>query len=244
MNEEFLAQWKQIMLYAAEVLAVASVIIFILYFLVLASKRKLSKKHEFMSSNEIRILWYSGLSLSLGVTFFMDYLIEYYFYTSATMELIFKFLSVAGLGFLMAYSIKTYLNVYYPFILEKRLHRIRFKKRISPDGNEMVLLDEESEDVHLTAEMIEHERINSFEYDVWMDEKSGYKIIEQYSGGLALEICDECNYRTAHETNEEMVTTPSLYEPGLLRKEYKCFYCGHEQRVEARIAPLRGSVEA
>ena len=59
-----------------------------------------------------------------------------------------------GMGFLMGYTIRTYLKVYYPFSMERKLHNIRFKPRHSPDGNEMVLLDEESEDVHLTVGVV------------------------------------------------------------------------------------------
>lgn len=242
MYDAFIEQWNQAAFYGAGLMVALSVLIMLIYFLVLPTKTKLSSKHEYISSNAIRFRWWSGLAFSIAVALIIDWALDKYFYTSSLFELIFKFLASAGMGFLLAYSIKTYLNVYYPFNLEKKLHKIRFKKRFSPDGNELVLLDEESEDVHLTEEMIEQERVNAFEYDVWYDEKSGYKIIEQYKGSLLLEICENCNYRTAHEMEEEVIEKPTTSDGGWLRKKYQCHHCGHVQYEDKRIAPLRENV--
>jgi hypothetical protein len=109
-------------------------------------------------------------------------------------------------------------------------------------GKEMRLLTEKEEDVHLTKDMIENEAISAFEYDVWIDESSDYRLIETYKGNLSLIICEKCNYRTSHEYEEKLEKEPTESEEGLLRKYYKCSYCDHKQIESSKIAPLPKSV--
>ncbi|MFY0624948.1 MAG: hypothetical protein JXR07_01555 [Reichenbachiella sp.] len=234
----FIKYWQQIVVIWSEI-AVAAAILIVLYYLIrraLISKRTV--KYEFISANEVRFFWYAALALSIGFTFFFNGLIVKEHVTESQFILSIKtFLSLA-IGFGVGYFFNTYLHVYYPFKLEKKLHDIRFKPRKSPDGNEMKLLTEDEEDVHMTQEMIHHEKISAYEYDVWIDEKSGYKIIEKYNGSLYDLICDSCNYRTLHEVDEEVIQEPKANESGILRKHYKCSYCGHKEDRESNIAPL------
>ena len=61
----------------------------------------------------------------------------------------------------------------------------------------MKLLNELEEDTYLTTEMIEHENNFTFDYDVWLDEDTGYKFIEKFDVHLHVLICPECNFRTS-----------------------------------------------
>jgi len=105
----------------------------------------------------------------------------------------------------------------------------------SPDGHEMVLLNEEQEDIHLTKEMIEEEDTLSVDYDVWLDKLTNYKVIEKYDTRFHPEICDSCNFRTLLEKNEEVVIAPQEHKRGLLRKHYECSYCGHMELKDIEI---------
>lgn len=234
----FINYWQQIVTIWAEIAVAAAVLILIYYLLRRSLISKRTVKYEFMSANEIRFYWYAALALSVGLTFYLNGLIVGVNSTNSQFILAIKtFLSIA-IGSGVGYFFNTYLHVYYPFKLEKKLHKIRFNPRKSPDGNKMKLLTEDEEDVHMTQEMIHHEKISAYEYDVWLDDKTGYKIIEKYNGSLYDLICDNCNYRTLHEYDEEVVLEPQAQESGVLKKHYQCTYCGHKEARESKIAPL------
>ena len=235
----FVDHWHEIVLIWAEITAIASVVIFVYYHLLLVLKRKPTRKHEFMEKNEIRYYWLTAVGLIVSFSLFLNSVIVRENVTSSTFILATKTFVTIGIGFALAYFLNIYLHVYYPFRLEKKLHRLRFKPRVSPvTGNNMRMLTEEEEDVHLTKDMIEHEKINAYEYDVWVDDESDFKLIETYKGSLHLVICEKCSYRTAHEIKEEMIMEPTDKQEGLLKKYYECSYCDNKQTKTSKIAPL------
>ncbi|SMD31656.1 hypothetical protein SAMN04488029_0019 [Reichenbachiella faecimaris] len=235
----FVDHWHQVVVIWSQILLGCSVLILMYYFIVLNMKRSLVEQYNFISTNEIKYLWYAGMSLSLTFAFFLNSSIVRVHVTRTEFILGVKTFVSLIIGLLFASAIKTYLNVYYPFRLEKRLNKLRFRSRISPKtGVEMRLLTEKEEDVHLTKEMIEHENIRAYEYDVWLDETNGEKIIEKYEVNRHLIICNECNYRTARDIKEEVVKEPSETEQGEMMKHYECSYCGHRQQKKSPIAAL------
>ncbi len=237
-TESFVRDWREITLLWSEIAFGLSILILLYYFIVKSFKTKRTTKYQYISENEVRFFWYAALALSISVTFLINGSIIRVDNTSSQFVLGIKtFLSIA-IGFAVAYFFSTYIHVYYPFRVEKKLHNIRFKPRFSPEGNEMKILTEKEEDVHLTQEMIHHENISAYEYDVWLDEKTGYKIIDKYKGKLHDLICENCNYRTLHEIREEVVEEPTATVAGKLIKEYKCTYCNHTEHRESSIAPL------
>lgn len=239
-SESFVRHWHQIVTIWSEITFFAAIVILVFYILRRSVVTKRTKKYEFISSNEIRYYWYAALTLCFSFTFFLNGLIVREDNTSTEFLLIIKTFLTVGIGFAIAYFFNQYLTVYYPFKLEKKLHSIRFKPRKSPDGNIMKMLTEDEEDVHLTEEMIHDESISAYEYDVWIDEKTGYKVIDKYKGSLYDLICSTCNYRTLRELREEVQTEPTSTDSGILLKHYKCTYCNHEEIRESRIAPLVG----
>jgi hypothetical protein len=136
------------------------------------------------------------------------------------------------------------VKIYYPRSVEKRLNKLRNTPRISPAGNAMRKLSEEEEDAHLEASQIAEESsaIHSVDYDVWIDEKTGYKTVEKYLNYQHTEECPECGYFTLKIAHEEVEKAPSQDESGLLAKHYKCGYCNHRELREVTIAKLSDNV--
>ncbi|MDA1121854.1 MAG: hypothetical protein O2887_15425 [Bacteroidetes bacterium] len=107
----------------------------------------------------------------------------------------------------------------------------------------MRLFNEDEEDAYLTEEMIAHELDYVYDYDVWLNEETGFKLIERYDGHLHALICDECRFRTLKAYKEEIAVTPTHNIPGLLKKQFRCSNCGHREEREIRIDPLSTKYE-
>ena len=104
-------------------------------------------------------------------------------------------------------------------------------------------LSEEEEDVHLEADMIAEEaNVHSVDYDVWIDDKTGYKKIEKYNSYQHAEECSECGYYTLKIDREEIEVKPTANETGLLLKHYKCEFCNHREAREVKLAKLSDNV--
>jgi hypothetical protein len=76
-------------------------------------------------------------------------------------------------------------------------------------ANQMKLLSEEEEDVYLDEGMQAEENVFSVDYDVWIDEETGYTKIEKYAGHLHALQCPECNYQTLKVVKEEILESPT-----------------------------------
>lgn len=241
MHEEFnqfIQNWQHTTMVWSQISFGIAVLLWIWYYLSLSFKRSLTKKHKYMSAKEIKYLWHGGLALTIAIIFFINGLFVGYETTTYTL-LIFKTFITIIIGFAIGYVIYAYLEIYYPFILERRLNRIRFLPRYHPNtGHKLRLLTEDEEDVHLTEEMIQHENIFAYEYDVWIDDETGYKQIETYAGVLHLQICEECNFRTSKEVSQEILKEPTSSTPGEVMNRYKCGNCGHVQDKRGEIPPI------
>ena len=103
----------------------------------------------------------------------------------------------------------------------------------------MKLLSEDEEDVYLDEGMQAEENIFSIDYDVWVDEETGYTKIEKYAGHLHALQCPECNYQTFRVVKEDLLQAPSATEEGELTKHFECGYCGHKAKKNFRVAMLK-----
>jgi DNA-directed RNA polymerase subunit RPC12/RpoP len=131
------------------------------------------------------------------------------------------------------------LKFYYPNYMNKRLKNLRYKPRISPKtGKPMKLLTEEEEDVYLDEGMQAEEDVFSIDYDVWIDEETGFTQIEKYSGKLTAKECPRCGYQTLKVEKEELIIAPTAFASGELMKRYKCTYCGHKEKEIFKVAKL------
>lgn len=203
-------------------------------------------KYDYVNLYEVRYFWYGIMGLILAVALYVNHLaadistkvfgdMETWFYVRTFMTV--SFIIIAYFTF------HSLVRIYYPRFVEKRLDKLRNKPRISPQGNVMRKLKESEEESHLEADQFkEQKEIHSVDYDVWLDEKTGYKKIEKYESYQHAIECSECGYVTMKIDHEELVEAPTLSEPGILVKHYKCSYCKHRQAKEVVVARLSENV--
>lgn len=241
---EFLAAWDRFMVMGSEIFLGIGLLIFLYYEFKIAQIKDPKDKYDYVSTHEIRYFWYSFLAFIVAGCLFINSVATVQI-TSYLTWFIYVRLAVTGILGIVAYLFSnSTINVYYPRYLMKRLDKIRNKPRRSPEGNIMRKLSEEEEDAHLDQSMIAEEEsaVHSVDYDVWIDDKTGYKKIEKYFDYLHTEECPDCGYFTLKIDREEIVTAPTMNEPGVVHKHYKCSFCGHRQLKEITIAKLSANV--
>jgi len=216
--------------------------IFLFYVMGLSVSKNRTKRYDYVSSREISTLLNMMMFISLALTLYINSLMIGEFKTVNNFELVIQSLGSVIVGVLFWYASHVIIKIYYPYYLSKHLTNIRFKKLISPKtGNPMRLLNEDEEDVHLTKEQIEHEEIFAFDYDVWIDDATGYKIIEKYDVHHTSLICNKCRFRTLHEVSEKILQEPTEKAEGRLVKSYRCDNCGYKESQEKHISPLNAN---
>lgn len=208
----------------------------------LAAIRDKKDKYDYINRSEIDLLWYVAICLIVGAAIFTNTITvdaePIWFFVRLFVTIMF--------GFILGIIAQNLLRYYYPFYIEKRLKKLRFSPRINPNnGNMMKLLSEDEEDVHLDEGMQAEENMLSIDYDVWLDEETGYTKIEKYNGHLHALECPECNYLTFKVKKEELIVNPTASTEGELVKFYNCAYCGHKSKKMFKVAPLeQGPAEA
>lgn len=212
--------------------------ILLLYFLIYKATLKEPKEHyDYINKSEKKYLWRASLLVTISIIFFLNY-----FFVRDTIIAgdILKFLAVSFsffiIGLILAVIFRYYFNVYYPFQMEKRLERIRYKiprfiidetgKRIGP----LRLLNDDEEDLYLDEGMQKEELLNSIDYDIWIDDKTGLKKIERYDGKIHALRCSECDYQTLRIDRSEIINEATAFLEGEMVKYYHCDYCGHKEK--------------
>ncbi len=224
------------MQYVAYGLAGLSVLIFLGHILKLAATGDSKSKYDYINRAEINILMTCGVLLIIAGGFYANSFIA----ELTTLWLFVRVFVTISMWLIIGVIIQNLLKFYYPFYIEKRLKKLRYKPRISPKtGKPMKLLSEEEEDVYLDEGMQAEEDIFSVDYDVWVDEETGYTKIEKYAGHLHALQCPECNYQTFRVHKEEILKAPSTTEEGELMKHFECGYCGHKAKKNYKIAMLQ-----
>lgn len=229
-------QWDQAILQIGFGAFAVSAAILLWYVLRTAMLRGSTAKYAYVAAYELSYFKVIAFVFSVGVGLVLFAVLARQFLGQPQVLLYFVGMVSVGLAFVIGYALEQYFKVYYPFVLEKKLKKIRFHPRKAPNGKPMKLLREHEEDVHLTEEMIAHEEAFTFDYDVWLEEESGFKVIEKYDGHLYAKVCPRCEFRTMQDVHEEVLVEPTYSKNGLLRKDYRCTYCGHEESQEVSIA--------
>ena len=202
----------------------------------LASMSDKKKKYDYINLREIDLFWYASVSVITGAAIFVNTLGSGA--TEPVWFLVRLFVTVM-LAIIIGIVAQNLLRFYYPFHIEKRLKKLRFSPRVNPtNGNLMKLLSEDEEDVHLDEGMRTEENLYSVDYDVWIDEATGFTKIEKYNGHLHALQCPECNYQTYKVKKEELIFAPTTTTDGELAKFYNCAYCGHKSKKIFKVAPL------
>lgn len=226
--------WNNLALNLAMGFWALGILVVLGYIVKLNSTGGSKNKYDFINRNEIKVLWIASVILIIGGCFFVNANVV----ELTTLWIFVRIFTTTMFGILVGMIIQNLLKFYYPFFIEKRLKVLRYKPRISPkSGKPMKLLSEEEEDVHLDEGMIAEENVYSVDYDVWLDEETGYKQIEKYAGHLHAIQCPECNYQTFKVTREEIIRQPTATEEGEIMKHYLCSYCGYKARKTVALKP-------
>ncbi len=233
---EFIGTWD----YWAKVVALLSfaisAFIFGKYYLKLLFTKEPKNRYDMINEKEISALRGGSVFIIIALAFFANSFLD---------QIGIFWFSIRGivtisLGVILGVILQNMLKFYYPFYVEKRLKALRFKPRVSPKtGKEMKLLSEEEEDVYLDEGMQAEENAFSVDYDVWVDEETGYTKIEKYSGHMHSLQCPECNYQTFRVEKEDIIEQPTEFEEGELVKHFDCGYCGHKESRTFKIAKLK-----
>lgn len=225
--------WGKLVAYG---LAGVAMIVLLFHFVNLLSKRDYKKRYDFINKNEINNLWYTAVVMLFAIGIYINTLVP----EGELIWVLVRVFVTIMMGLIVGVIISNILKFYYPFYVEKRLKRLRYEPRVSPKtGKQMKLLSEDEEDVYLDEGMQAEENVFSVDYDVWIDEETGFTKIEKYAGHLIALQCPECNYQTLKVVKEEILESPTEADEGELMKFYKCDYCGYKERKAFRIAKIR-----
>src|SRR5690606_1247227 len=220
----FLQFWNNAMWVGSVVMFLAGIALYILHKIRAAAISDYKAKYDFLNTREIKTYKYVFLCFAIAALLFINLYGANKLNEMGVWFFVRLFISVAG-GTLVGYVAYLIMDYYYPTILSRKLRKWRYKPRISAAGNEMRLLSEEEEDVHLEEGMRAEESAFSIDYDVWVDEATGEVKIEKYAGHLEALKCNSCGFYTMRVVREEIVTPASPSGPGELIKHYQCTYC-------------------
>ena len=227
---DFLAGWQQVVFVLIFVALGAALLNYILYKAKFSSQKTFKEKFDLASESEANAFLRSHILIALSLFFFNNTLVE----ETVAINIVWFFIRIfiAGcIGLLYGYVAHLVLKFYYPGKLDKKLKKLRYTPRVKPEtGNKMKLLSEEEEDAYLDEGMQAEENVFSIDYDVWIDESTGYTKIEKYKGHLSALQCDRCGFQTLRLSKEEIISEPTENEDGELLKEYTCTYCGRIKR--------------
>ncbi|MFK7951388.1 MAG: hypothetical protein AB8B73_00975 [Ekhidna sp.] len=226
--------------YLAMAVAGVGVLILIGHYLKLMATSDFKARYDYINMHEINMLWNGILLILIGAALFANTLFD----ESIWLWFFVRLFMTSMIAVILGVIIQNILKFYYPFFIEKRLKKLRFAPRISPDGRKMKLLSEEEEDVYLDEGMQAEEDAFSVDYDVWIDEESKFTKIEKYNGRLHALKCDNCNYQTLRVDREEVIQAATEMEEGELMKYFNCGYCGHKERKSFKIGKIRTSQPA
>ncbi|MBU2915980.1 MULTISPECIES: hypothetical protein [Reichenbachiella] len=238
-DQSLLDTWNMYGHYVSYAIAGVGLLILISHYLKLLITKEYKVKYDYINMYEINLLWYSALLIIIAGAVYANTLVT----ESGILWFVVRLFVSTMFAIIAGVIVQNILKFYYPFYIEKRLKHLRFTPRISPDGRKMKLLSEEEEDVYLDEGMQAEEDAFSVDYDVWIDEESGFTKIEKYNGRLHALKCSECNYQTLKVNKEEIVQSPTTTEEGELVKFFTCGYCGHKEKKSFSIAKLRDTEE-
>lgn len=234
LTTNFMSNFHSRMRVGAGLLIAIGLGILIVYLIGLLHVKNPKKKYDFIINNEINSLKLAGLLIIFGLVLMFENFLTFQFEIAEITPIIASFMVSFMVGALFYSGMKTVLEVYYQNFMGNRLDAIRFRPRQSPKtGNKMKLLNEEEEDTYLSKEMQVNELSLKFDYDVWIDEESGYVNIEKYDARIGAIICSNCKFRTLKEIKEEASTDEIGTEK--IIKYYKCTYCKHAEQRELKL---------
>jgi len=237
--------WDRIMTLGASACIGIAVLILLYHEFRIFQIKDYKEKYDYVNLHEIRYFWYAVMAVIFAIALYANSVATATITSSGNMLWFYVRIFITACFAVIAYFVfYSGVRIYYPRSVEKRLNKLRNTPRTSPTGNAMRKLSEDEEDAHLEASQIAEEDggVHSVDYDVWIDEKTGFKKVEKYLSYQHAEECPECGYVTLKIEREDVETAPTASEGGLLAKHYKCTYCGHRELREVNIAKLSENV--
>jgi len=222
---EFLALWHQIAIILAFAALGTGVLNYLIYKINYALKRTFKEKFDFASEKETKQCLRSHIFIATAIFFFNNTLEDETVALEQIWFFVRIFISICA-SVLYGYVAHLVLKFYCPGRLERKLKRLRYASRTNPEnGNKMKLLSKEEEDAYLDEGVQTEENMLSTDYDVWIDDATGYTKVEKYKSNLGALECDRCGLHTLRLTKEEILTTPTEIQDGEILREYNCSYC-------------------
>lgn len=239
---KFLNIWNNLMIIGSIVLLIASILVFIYHKIRYSSLGDLKQKYDYLSENDIKMqmmsIWlFAGAALLILNTSYKKTMEIHYVWFMV------RFFITFCISTLIVYISYLLYKYSYPSALDKKLKHLRYKPRISSAGNQMRLLSEDEEDVHLDEGMQAEEDVFSVDYDVWVDEATGEIKIEKYAGRLEASKCNTCGFYTMKLKNEEITKPATETIEGEMIQHWECGYCKAKRTKQVRIAKLEKGQE-
>lgn len=230
------------MIIGSIVLLIASILVFIYHKIRYSSLGDLKQKYDYLSENDIKMqmmsIWlFAGAALLILNTSYKKTMEIHYVWFMV------RFFITFCISTLIVYISYLLYKYSYPSALDKKLKHLRYKPRISSGGNQMRLLSEDEEDVHLDEGMQAEEDVFSVDYDVWVDEATGEIKIEKYAGRLEASKCNTCGFYTMKLKNEEITKPATETIEGEMIQHWECGYCKAKRTKQVRIAKLEKGQE-
>ncbi len=241
---QFVATWDYYMILATAFFVVATVVIFAIHEIRVVMIKDLKEKYEYVTHYEIKNFWFTMVSAIIAATFISNTFMTDWIVGKGWKWLAGRVFITICLAIFTYVVLASLIRIYYPRFMEGKLNKLRNRPRISPAGNEMRKLSETEEDAHLEADQIAQEgsEVHSVDYDVWIDEKTGYKKIEKYHPYEHAIECPDCGYVTMKIHHEEVEVVPTQTEAGELIKHYRCGNCSHRERRSVHLAKLADNI--
>ncbi|MCP4457087.1 MAG: hypothetical protein GY816_03520 [Cytophagales bacterium] len=227
---DLLMKWQEYILYPAVLAIIVAILIFVSYKIKLSSLSTMKGKFDLASQEETKRYFQANVAFAIALfLFFNSTMIDNVARDPIWFGI--RFFIAVCIGVLHCYVAMLLLKYYWPKLLHKKLHKLRYTPRTNPkNGNKMKLLSEEYEDAYLDEGKQAEENVFSVDYDVWIDEETGDTLIEKYEGHLIAMECDRCGFMTLRLEKEEVTKEVSGSEDGELLKEYTCTYCNRVKR--------------
>ena len=237
-------QWDYYMYVGTVVCVALCVILFIFHEVRVLFISNFKARYDYVTLYEIKFFWASVIPAIMAATFASNTFMTEWILRKGKFWFMGRIFLTVCLAILTYFMLRSIIKIYYVRYMERKLDKLRNKPRISPAGNVMRKLSEAEEDAHLEADQIAQEgsEIHSVDYDVWIDEKTGYKQVEKYYSYQHAIECPECGYVTMKIHHEEVTQQPSQEEAGWLTKHYRCSFCAHKMRKEVHLAKLADNV--
>lgn len=238
----FFSSWDQYMYIGTAVCVVMGVLILLYHEFKVLQLKDYKEKYDYVNLHEIRFFWYSIIAFIGAAAIYANSIATDKILSEGIRWFYVRIFITASFAVIAYNAFYSLVRIYYPRQLEKRLAKLRNTPRISPSGNSMRKLSESEEEHHLEELQKSNQKIHSIDYDIWLDDKTGFKKIEKYHAYQHAEECSECGYFTMKIEAEEIEEAPTMTDEGLLLKHYKCSYCGHREQQEVIVVKLSANI--